>query len=87
MQDFFCADLDDMHYKPLADRTRYFKQHGQEERDMCKIMEDFYKEGQQDGKVETAIRFLAMGLTVEQVATGTGLTVEEVKALSESKSA
>ena len=87
MQDFFCADPDKMHYKPLADRTRHFKEHGQEDVGMCKIMEDFGKEERHDANMETAARLLAMGLTVDQVAVGTGLTIEEVKALSESKSA
>ena len=25
MHDFFCTDPDDMHYKELADKVRYFK--------------------------------------------------------------
>ena len=51
-----------------------------------------YKEGLAEGekrerekakaeKIESAIRFLRMGLTVEQVAQGTGLSIEEVKKL------
>ena len=35
----------------------------------------------EDAKIETAKNFLKMGLTIEQVATGTGLTVDEVKLL------
>ena len=31
--------------------------------------------------VETAKKFLAMGLSVEQVATGTGLSIEEIEKL------
>ena len=26
MHDFFCTDPDDMHYKELADKVRYFKE-------------------------------------------------------------
>ncbi len=37
--------------------------------------------GEQRKAEETARNFLAMGLSVEQVANGTGLTVEQVKAL------
>ena len=49
-----------------------------------------YKEGVSDGisqgisqgehkaKIETAIKFLTMGISIEQVAQGTGLSIEEV---------
>ena len=47
------------------------------------------KEGREEGiaiglsqaKIETAKKFLAMGLSVEQVADGTGLSVEEIEKL------
>ena len=35
--------------------------------------------GAQQTKLETAKKFLAMGLSVEQVATGTGLSIEEIE--------
>ena len=41
-----------------------------------------YCEGLSDGisqaKIETAIKFLTMGISIEQVAQGTGLSIEEV---------
>ena len=41
-----------------------------------------YKEGVSDGisqaKIETAKKFLTMGISIEQVAQGTGLSLEEV---------
>jgi predicted transposase/invertase (TIGR01784 family) len=37
--------------------------------------------GAQQKAVETAKKFLAMGLSVEQVATGTGLSPEEIEKL------
>ena len=37
--------------------------------------------GAQQAKLETAKKFLAMGLSVEQVADGTGLSVEEIEKL------
>ena len=39
------------------------------------------KEGQAENKVETAINFLKMGLSPEQVAQGTDLSIEQVKEL------
>jgi predicted transposase/invertase (TIGR01784 family) len=38
-------------------------------------------QGAQQAKLETARKFLAMGLSVEQVATGTGLSPEEIEKL------
>jgi predicted transposase/invertase (TIGR01784 family) len=40
------------------------------------------EEGMEKGKRETAINLLAMGLSVEQVAKGTGLSMEEVGKIS-----
>ena len=37
--------------------------------------------GLSQAKLETAKKFLAMGLSVEQVATGTGLSPEEIEKL------
>ena len=37
--------------------------------------------GRNEAKLETAKKFLAMGLSVEQVATGTGLSPEEIEKL------
>ena len=38
-------------------------------------------EGEKKAKIESAKRFLSMGLSVEQVAAGTGLSLEEIKNL------
>ena len=43
--------------------------------------EEGREEGAHDARVDAARRLLKMGLTQEQVANGTGLTVDEVKAL------
>ncbi len=38
-------------------------------------------QGSQQTKIETAKNFISMGLSVEQVAQGTGLSIETVKSL------
>ena len=38
-------------------------------------------EGEKKAKIESAKRFLSMGLSVEKVATGTGLSLEEIEKL------
>ena len=43
---------------------------------------DGISQGSQQKAIETAKKFLAMGLSIEQVAQGTSLTVDEVKFLA-----
>ena len=43
--------------------------------------EEGREEGSRSAKFESAINFLRMGLSREQVAQGTGLTIEEVSAI------
>lgn len=57
---------------------------------MCKAMEDMRKESLQEGRKEnmkdTALRMLAAGKYVlEEIAAISGLSLEEVKKLSEDK--
>ena len=41
MQDFFCKDPHEMHYKVLSDRVGYFKKDKEGVDTMCKLMEDY----------------------------------------------
>lgn len=87
MHDFFCTDPNDMHFKPLADKTRFFKQNEKGVATMCKVLEDMRNEAAWQNTVEIVLRFLDMGLTHEQIAQGTNLTVEQVKEIASQKSA
>lgn len=49
MHDFFCTDPDDMHYKELANKVRYFKEDEKGVAAMCKVMEDMRNEAERDG--------------------------------------
>ncbi len=49
MHDFFCTDPDDMNYKILSDRVRYFKESEKGVKAMCKIMEELREEGYNEG--------------------------------------
>ena len=40
MHDFSCQNPEDMHYRLLADKTRYFKEDEKGVAAMCKLMED-----------------------------------------------
>lgn len=79
MHDFSCKNPADMHYKILADKTRYFKEDEKGVAAMCKIMEDLID----SEKKEIAVRMLEDGeLSFEKIAKYSGLTLEQVEELS-----
>lgn len=80
MHDFSSSNPDNMHYKILADKTRYFKEDEKEIAEMCKIVEDLID----NEKKESALRMLEDGkLPLEKIAKYAGLTLEQVKELSQ----
>lgn len=96
MYDFSCSDPSDMHYRVLADRTRFFKESKEGIATMSKIIEDMrlqsYKEGkaegQEENKKETALRMLeAQKYSLDEISAISGLSLDEVKELSANKSA
>ena len=50
MHDFHCKNADDMYSEILARRVRQLKESEEEVDDMCKEMDDIYKEGQRIGE-------------------------------------
>ena len=79
MQDFFCTSADDMHYKELAEKVRYFKEDEKGVAAMCKVMEDM----RNDEKVIIAIKLLKRGKeSLEEIAEDSGLSLEDVKDLA-----
>ena len=87
MHDFFCTDADDMYYKELADKVRYFKENEKGVESMCRVMENMRNETVWQTKVESVLRWLAMGLSHEQIAEGEGLTVEQIREIAGMKKA
>ncbi len=87
MHDFFCTDAEDMNYKELAEKVRYFKEDEEGVKSMCKVLEDMRNETAWRTKVESVLRWLDMGLSHEQIAKGEGLTVEQVEEIAGQKSA
>ncbi len=76
MHDFFCTDPDDMNYKILSDRVRYFKESEKGVKTMCKIMEELREEGYNEGWAggearkakETACELFKEGWPAEKIA-------------------
>ena len=93
MHDFSCTKADDMIYPILANRVRYFKEYAKGVAIMCKVMEDMRNEAAREAarlnSIETAHELLTLGkLSYEEIAKAVRLlTVDEVKALDESKPA
>ena len=91
MHDFFCTDPDDMHYKELADKVRYFKEDEKGVAAMCKVMEDMRNEAAKTAvekdRTKNALEMLADGLSIEKVAQYSQLAIERVKELAMLKTA
>lgn len=84
MHDFSCSNPVDMHYKVLAERTRYFKEDKEGLESMCKVVEDMINEEVRESNIEIAIRMLKRGkMSIEEIAEYVGLDVEEIKTISD----
>ena len=84
MNDFFCTDAKDMHYKELSDKVRYYKETEEGVETMCKAMDDLREEV----RIDNARKMLANGkFTLEDIVECSGLPLEKVKELAEDKPA
>lgn len=81
MSDFSCKNAEDMYYKVLADKIRYYKEDAEGVEAMCQIMEDLIA----DEKRTIALQMLKDGkLSKEDIAKYLGLTVEKIEELAKS---
>lgn len=86
MHDFGCTSADEMNYPLLADRTRHLKENPKGASEMCKIVEEIVKEEKKEAAEEFARKMLAAGkYSLEDIADILGLTVEEIRKLSNGK--
>ena len=68
MHDFSCTDPDNMNYKELAVKARYYKQDEKGVAAMCKLMEDMRNEAASSNARETAERLIKKGkMTLEEI--------------------
>ena len=88
MHDFMCTNPDDMNYKELADKVRYFKEDERGVMAMCKAMEDMRNETIERRNVEIAKEMIADGkLSLEKIAQYSKLALDKVKELAAPKPA
>ena len=80
MRDFFCTNPDDMHYAPLRERARYFKEDEKGVTSMGSVVDKI----KQEEREEVASRLLKMGkLSLEEIARAASLPLEAIKRLAE----
>ena len=88
MHDFACTDPSDMYYSVLAERASFFKESKEGIAVMCKAMEDMRKQTLEEGMRAVALRMLELGKnSLDEISIVSGLSLDEVKKLSENKSA
>ena len=86
MHDFFCTDPNDMHYKELADKVRYFKEDEKGVAAMCRVMEEMRNETAELRSIEIAQQMIQDGkLSLEEIARYSMLALERVKELANPK--
>ncbi len=83
MHDFRCTNADDMNYKHLADKVRYFKESKEGSDTMCKMMEDMRNDAERKKAIETAINMLKDNLPIDKVAQYSGLSSDEITKIKE----
>ena len=92
MQDFFCKDPREMHYKVLSDPAGYFKKDKEGVDTMCKLMEDYAEKrairAANERSISMAMELWNDGMCdMEKIARLTKLPLDEVKKLFDTKSA
>ena len=88
MQDFFCKDPREIHYKILSDRAGYFKKDKEGVDTMCKLVEDYGDKRAREVSISVAIELWNDGVRdMEKIARMCKLPLDEVKKLFEGKTA
>ena len=86
MHDFMCTSPDDMNYKMLADKVRYFKEDEEGVKVMCKALEDMRNEAVEKDRIENAMTMIKDGkLSLEKIAEYTSLALDKVRELAAPK--
>ena len=79
MRDFFCTNPDDMHYAPLRERAKYFKENKKEVMAMASVIDEI----KQEEREKFAERLLKKGkMSYEEIAELSSLTLEKVMSLA-----
>lgn len=85
MHDFSCTNPNDMNYKELAKKARYFKEEKEGVASMSQILEDMRNEVAKETAKATAERMIKIGkMSLDEIATYVPtLSIDELKELEE----
>ena len=87
MHDFKCINPDDMYFKKLAEKPRYFKETDEGVKAMCKVMDEVRREAVWKNTVEIVKGMLELNLSHEQIAHAAKITVDQVREIAGEQSA
>ena len=95
MHDFCCKNPDDMHYKKLAEKIRYFKEEKEGLDKMGDVMEkliakrekEAMRKAQKEARISVAKEMLADNECIDKIVKYSKLSVKEVRALAAKMSA
>ena len=95
MQDLYCTNPDELHYKEFTERMKFLKYNKEGEEKMTDLIEEYAnkqatkaaKEAKYERNIEMALSLLADGMSVEFAAKHSKLSLEEVRKLEEKRSA
>lgn len=83
MKDFACTRPEDIHYKPLQERVKYFKENKEGVATMCKMMEEMRNEAAIAERKEFATKLLrSEHMSYEKISEYSNLPLEEVEKLA-----
>ena len=84
MSDFFCTEADEMNYKELSDRVRFYKETEKGADTMGSVLDEMREEI----RIENAREMIAIGkLSLEEIAKCSGLSLEKIRELAGNKTA
>lgn len=92
MSDFYSTDAKDMCYKELAERVQTFKETEEGVNTMCDILDEMRQEAAdkatQNTRLENARKMLEIGkMSLDEIASCSGLSIDKVRELAGNKSA
>ena len=84
MHDFCCANPDDMKYRLLAEKTRYYKKDEKGVNKISPVIVEYAQEIMKEERKEFAINLLELGkMTYDEIATAAKLPESKVRELAE----
>lgn len=85
IHDFNCTDPNQMYFKALADRVRYFKETPEGQAEIFKMFDEAREEAADARAIKIATSLLNTTFSIEVIAKYCDLSVEEVQRIKEGR--